>query len=190
MSGIINAAKFAQKAHKGQVRKYSGDPYIVHPGRVANKVMLLDESTEIMVMAAWLHDVCEDCGVMDVDLSENGMPDEAIDLVLELTNVSKKDYPYSNRAQRKKLDEERLRGVSKEAKIIKLCDRIDNFRDIPDDEPFKEKYSRETYDLLQVLKGSHQLLESELNNLLQEYWARNRKSFSGPSFEKDSLELK
>ena len=31
---ILKAINFASEAHKGQVRKFSGEPYIVHPIRV------------------------------------------------------------------------------------------------------------------------------------------------------------
>ena len=70
MNVIIKAAQFARKAHGGQKRKFSNEPYIHHPARVAARAMLLPETTEALVCAAWLHDVVEDCGVSLQTLTE------------------------------------------------------------------------------------------------------------------------
>ncbi len=55
------AEKFAEKAHSeiGQLRKYTNDPYIVHPRNVAYLVKIIG-GTEDMICAAYLHDVLED----------------------------------------------------------------------------------------------------------------------------------
>lgn len=68
MSGnkIIQAAQFAAQAHQGQARKYTGRPYIEHPGRVAARVMVLRDVAEPVVCAAWMHDVLEDCPGFDM----------------------------------------------------------------------------------------------------------------------------
>ena len=42
MNLIIKAAQFAKYAHEGQVRKYTGRPYVEHPMRVAGEVSMLD----------------------------------------------------------------------------------------------------------------------------------------------------
>ncbi len=51
------AIKYATSAHAGQYRKFSGDPYIVHPLRVMQAVEHRPLTTRI---AAVLHDVVED----------------------------------------------------------------------------------------------------------------------------------
>jgi len=58
------ALLFATAAHYaiGQTRKYSGEPYIVHPVAVAELVMSVPHTPE-MVAAALLHDVLEDTDV-------------------------------------------------------------------------------------------------------------------------------
>lgn len=56
---LSKAIKFATLAHEGQYRKFSGDPYIVHPLRVMQAVEHRPLTTRI---AAILHDVVEDTG--------------------------------------------------------------------------------------------------------------------------------
>jgi len=133
MSLIRNAARLAHHCHKGQTRR-GGTPYIEHPHRVADMVMLLDIETPIitdaMIAAAWLHDVYEDCDIAPATLINVTHP--AVNkYVRELTNVFvKKAYPYLNRAARKTAEAHRLSEVSPQAQIIKLCDRIDNLKTI------------------------------------------------------------
>jgi len=161
---IFKAAKFAQECHKTQFRKYTGQRYIEHPARVASKVILLKGSTEEMVCAAWLHDVIEDCKVTFEELEKRFSFNIAY-YVRELTNTSKLDTKL-NRAQRKEIDCKRISEASIAARMIKLCDRIDNFRDIPNSEGFKVKYYHETQLLLGFLHGTDKELESELQTLL------------------------
>ena len=53
-----DALKLATEAHEGQVRKYSGLPYIIHPIAVADKF-----EDEIDKIVAILHDVIEDTDI-------------------------------------------------------------------------------------------------------------------------------
>jgi guanosine-3',5'-bis(diphosphate) 3'-pyrophosphohydrolase len=52
------ARTFATAAHAavGQLRKYTHEPYIVHPAEVVSIVKSVAH-TEAMVAAAWMHDV-------------------------------------------------------------------------------------------------------------------------------------
>ena len=58
---------FADKAHKNQVRKYTGDPYITHPVAVA-KIVATVTDDEAMIAAALLHDTLEDTDTSYLDL--------------------------------------------------------------------------------------------------------------------------
>lgn len=167
---ILKAAKFAQKAHANQVRKFSGVPYIFHIYRVAGKIATLDVAYDELVAAAWLHDTVEDCNVTFEDITrEFGMP--VMMLVNDLTNVfTKENYPNYNRQARKDAENERLAKICNDAKIIKLADRLDNFIDIPQNEEFKVKYAKETEALLSILAGAHEQLEEELKAELMEFW--------------------
>jgi (p)ppGpp synthase/HD superfamily hydrolase len=166
---IIQAAHFARIAHDGQMRKYTGRPYIEHPMRVAGMATLDNFASKTFVAAAWLHDVIEDCPKFADDLFVC-FPLAVSELVRELTNPS--HGSKLRRAERKALDREHLSHASIEAKRLKLMDRIDNIRDMagsPDD--FKRLYIQETRQLIDVLdcgevNGLVQQLSDELGCLL------------------------
>lgn len=129
MSVIFAAATFANDAHAGQKRKYSGDPYILHCARVAARTMLVVPQ-EWAVAAAWLHDTIEDCGVSYRTIHDKfGL--EVAETVIALTNPSKK-YPHLSRPGRKEMDRNHLRKQSNDVKNIKAIDRIDNLREMGD----------------------------------------------------------
>ena len=127
MTNIIRAAQFAEQAHRGQCRKYSDAPYITHPGRVAARMSRHPAATECTVIAAWLHDVVEDCEVSAEDVARE-FGQEVAGLVVELTNPSKGSK--ASRAERKAMDLAHLREVSVEARRLKLIDRTDNLREM------------------------------------------------------------
>lgn len=142
------ARAFATMAHRGQTRKYTGDPYIVHPEAVVKLVASVPH-TEAMLAAAWLHDVVEDTPVtLDYLRAEFGV--EVAALVEQLTDVSR---PWNgNRAIRKAMDREHLAFASPEAKTVKLADLIDNSRSIIERDPgFARTYVAEKRLLLEVL---------------------------------------
>lgn len=128
---IRNAARLANKLHKGQIRA-GGEAYINHPARVANMLMMLEDFdiTEDMIAAAWLHDVFEDTNWTS-SLMTRDFGILVACYVTELTNVhTPKDHPDVKRKKRKSRETKRLAGVSHESQLIKLCDRIDNLRTI------------------------------------------------------------
>ena len=197
MNLIIQAARFATKAHFGQSRKYTGAPYITHPMRVAFRAMVIDElfnetsdDRECLVAAAWLHDVIEDCAVDYVE-SRAEFGTLVASLVGDLTHTSKIDHPEWNRAQRKAADRKKLSRSCEATKILKLIDRIDNLREMPQRilsgdpigdgrivesakdsdqyESFKKLYYAESRLLLeQCLRNVHPELELELEYILTE----------------------
>jgi (p)ppGpp synthase/HD superfamily hydrolase len=58
---VENAMILAANAHRGEFRKQSNTPYILHPMQVATLVMQHGGSIE-QIAGAWMHDVIEDCG--------------------------------------------------------------------------------------------------------------------------------
>jgi len=123
---VAKAARFAAEAHKNQKRKYSGDPYIIHPLRVAERVAKTGALPHV-IAAAMLHDVVEDCGVtlLRIRIEFGAMVEN---LVEQVTDVSKLED--GNRAIRKAIDRDHLAQCDHEGATIKLADIIDNTEDI------------------------------------------------------------
>ena len=150
------ALVFATAAHAavGQMRKYTDDPYIVHPIRVATTVAKFG-GTDEMIAAAYLHDVVEDTGVSIEDILD--MFGSVVAVIVDgLTDVSKPED--GNRAVRKAMDRQHSAGATYEAQFVKCADIIDNAHDIGDNDPsFNVVYRKEMLLLIQVLdkvKGS------------------------------------
>lgn len=55
------AWEFAQRAHKDQVRKFTGLPYFDNHVQKVNGTLKLYTTDEATLIAALLHDVVEDC---------------------------------------------------------------------------------------------------------------------------------
>lgn len=145
----IRAKDFATRAHEGQARKYTGEPYINHPAAVAALVRSVPHTPE-MLAAAWLHDTVEDCGVTLAEVRSLFGAGVA-DLVECLTDVSKPED--GNRAARRAIDRAHTAQASPQAKTIKLADLIDNTRSIVQFDPaFAKTYLAEKRLLLTVLR--------------------------------------
>ena len=73
------AVRIAVKAHKEQVRKTDGSPYVVHPLAVAR---ILDRAgfAEEVVAAGVVHDVLEDSDMIEAELRHE-LGDEVVDMV-------------------------------------------------------------------------------------------------------------
>lgn len=147
---IERARKFAEEAHRGQTRKYNGQPYFVHPERVAVRLAKLGYGPDV-VAAGYLHDVVEDCGIKIEEIKVI-FGEKVAGLVSGLTNPSK--GMKASRAERKRVDREHLSAQSKNVKIIKLVDRIDNIKELDGAETdFKRLYAKETLLLVPCLYG-------------------------------------
>jgi (p)ppGpp synthase/HD superfamily hydrolase len=158
MTMVERARVFATAAHAavGQVRKYTFEPYIVHPAEVA-KIVCDAGGSEAMVAAAWLHDTVEDTGVtIETIRAEFGV--EVAELVGWLTDVSLPEH--GNRAHRKALDRAHSAAAPAEAQTVKLADLIANTRSImAHDEAFAKTYLEEKRLLLAVMtKGDARLM--------------------------------
>ncbi len=158
MEIVEKARTFAVAAHAAaaQLRKYTNEPYIVHPREVAQIVGTVPHSYE-MLAAAWLHDVVEDTGVtIEVIREEFGA--DISELVGWLTDVSRPEQ--GNRATRKAIDRAHTAMAPKDAQTIKLADIISNCTSIKEhDAEFAKVYFEEKRLLLEVLtKGDAELL--------------------------------
>lgn len=142
MHKIRRAELFAAAAHTavGQFRKYTGEPYYVHPREVAAIVQAAG-GDDAQVMAAHLHDVVEDTAIT-LEQIRFFFDGDVAALVEDLTDVS---LPADgNRAERKAIDREHTAQASLRAKMIKLADVISNTRSIREhDQKFAKVYLEE-----------------------------------------------
>ena len=168
MDVVRKAQVYAQAAHAavGQRRKYSGDPYIVHPAEVAKIVAGVPGATPDMVAAAWLHDVVEDTGCTYTDIHMAFGADIAA-LVGWLTDVSQPQD--GNRAHRKAMDRAHTAEAPAEAQTIKLADLISNSRSIVAHDPaFARTYLAEKRLLLAVMTRGDAGLHAEASEYVGE----------------------
>ncbi len=145
------AKDFAARYHGSidQRRKYTNEPYIMHPASVVKLVRSVNH-TEAMIAAAWLHDTVEDTPATldDVERVFGGTVSALVEM---LTDVSKPTD--GNREKRKAIDRAHTAKASPEAKTIKLADLIDNTRSIVARDPeFAKVYLAEKVLLLEVLR--------------------------------------
>lgn len=173
---VVKAIKFATEAHEAvnQMRKYTQEPYIVHPLEVLD-ILLEFASGEVsveMAAASVLHDVVEDTQVT-LDEIEAEFGATVAQLVSDLTDVSKpSDGP---RRVRKALDLAHTAAADARSKTIKLADLISNLRSIVQhDRGFAVVYLKEKERILEVCKNADQGL---LKRAYQELtWAKNQLS--------------
>ncbi|MEM6052059.1 HD domain-containing protein [Erwinia sp. P7711] len=131
------ARHYATKVHAeaGQRRKYTDEPYIVHPAAVVELVRSVTDN-EVMLAAAWLHDTVEDTASTLNDITSH-FGAEVAALVEMLTD----SHPAEarNRAARKVAHFRHSALASPDAQTIKLADIIDNTRSII---PFDPHFAR------------------------------------------------
>ena len=160
---VQKALKFATHAHGDQKRKYTGEPYIVHPVEVMEIVQTV-EHDEAMLAAALLHDVVEDTPVTIEEIQELFGADVA-SLVDDLTDVSKPED--GNRKFRKALDREHSAQSSARAQTVKLADLISNGVDILKNDPkFAKVFLAEKELLLEVLTKGNPTLRKRCADIL------------------------
>jgi Guanosine polyphosphate pyrophosphohydrolases/synthetases len=122
------ARRYATQAHAaaGQRRKYTDEPYIVHPAAVAELVRSVTDD-EQMIAAAWLHDTVEDTPSTLQDI-ESHFGERVAQLVDMLTDSAQPEA--KNRAARKLAHFRHTAEACPDAQTIKLADIIDNTRAI------------------------------------------------------------
>ena len=156
---ISASIEYAYFKHRNQTRE-DGSPYIMHPIRVANKVIQYEkEFIESHIIGAILHDTIEDSDATYEDISSRFGIGVA-NLVQELTS----DDELKHKMGKTNYLKEKLEKMDKEAFLIKLCDRLDNVEDLINaSDEFKIKYIVETEELVKYLLDNVSLNEAELN---------------------------
>lgn len=116
------ALAFATAAHTGQVRKYTGEPYICHPIRVARTMAQVGYGHVVQTIAL-LHDVLEDCPQVTYEHMRSLFGSFVTDHVFTLTDV---DHGHGNRSTRRLIDAKRLAAGDAIVHGIKCSDTLDN----------------------------------------------------------------
>lgn len=153
MTLAYEAMMFAREAHKDQVRKYTGNPYVDHLAEVAGIVatVRLDVSDfhgdpTMPIAVAWLHDCVEDCGVTLTRLQD------CFDWTVRFGVECLSDLEIGNRAERKAASRVRLAKAPHWVQTIKCADLISNTSSIVKHDPkFAAVYLEEKRLLLDVL---------------------------------------
>jgi (p)ppGpp synthase/HD superfamily hydrolase len=165
---VNRAIQFAVRAHAGQVRKYTSEPYVIHCLRVAN--IAVNQSTDVRgvipTCAAILHDTVEDTSVTVEDIRE-AFGGAVARIVDGLTDKSTK--ADGNRKARKAIDNMRLSKVDWVTQSVKVADIIDNCRDILLHDPdFARVYLREKAETLDYLTLADKKLRDAAITLIRE----------------------
>lgn len=162
----FDARLWAAYWHRGQVRKYTAEPYVDHPAEVVALVRSVPHTDE-MIAAAWLHDVVEDTEATLEDIADIFHDLSIMELVQQLTDKSKPED--GNRATRKTIDANHYAKACAAAKTIKLADVISNSKSILErDENFAKVYLPEKRFLLRFLHGGDPTLWAEADRICRE----------------------
>lgn len=161
------ARRFASKAHAAceQRRKYTFEPYIVHPAAVVELVRSVCQKEQVLA-AAWLHDTVEDTGTTIIDIEARFGPEVAA-LVTMITNPEQR--PGTNREHRKRAHFLHTARACPDAQTIKLADIIDNTREILKYDPhFARVYLLEKRLQLAGMKEGNEKLKAQAENIVEQ----------------------
>ena len=162
---VREALEVAIAAHEGQTRRYTGEPFVLHPVAVAHIVSEY-ERDPLVLAAALLHDVVEDTDVTAHDLSVR-FPASVVRMVLSLTNPSQPDD--GDRASRKAIDHAHVAQAEPRAQTIKYADVWLNVRSIAQQDPAFAKgvYLAQKASLISRLDRGHPRLRQRVRDTIQ-----------------------
>lgn len=150
----MDALLLATKAHDGQIRRLTKEPYIVHPIRVSKILYQLTGDLRLAT-AGLCHDILEDTLV-----EPNEIHASIIDVVQSVTK--RKDLPKNER------EEEflsRYKNASLDTVLLKLADRADNVCDLKfQNQNFIDRYQANTIALLEATP-KHHVAAAVVNNV-------------------------
>ena len=169
MNLLLDALAFAADKHRNQRRKDAeASPYINHPIALAD--VLANEggvTDENVLIAAILHDTIEDTETSADELRTH-FGEAVTAIVLEVTDD--KSLP---KAERKRLQVEHAPHASREAKLVKLADKICNLRDIKAHPPrdWTLERRREYFDwalsVVDEIRGTNARLERKFDDVFR-----------------------
>ena len=165
---ILKALRFAAEKHSEQRRKNAkASPYINHPIHVAEILWrIADVRDATLLIAAILHDTIEDTATTREEI-ELQFGTDVLALVLEVTDD--KSLPKQTRKQ---LQVEHAPHKSRNAKLLKLADKVSNVGDIISTPPpawsleRRKEYLLWTEKVVAGLRGVNEKLESQYDEVL------------------------
>ncbi|CAN9507274.1 unnamed protein product [Ophioblennius macclurei] len=167
---LLETTHFAAEKHRNQRRKDPEEtPYINHPIGVARILSHEGGISDIEVLqAALLHDTVEDTNTTHAELEAKFGPVVA-GIVKEVTDD--KTLP---KQQRKRLQVEHAPHCSRQAKLVKLADKLYNLRDLNRSTPSGwtaervQEYFVWASQVVKGLKGTNSALEEKLEDLFRQ----------------------
>ncbi len=186
---IRRAYEYSARMHEGQKRK-SGDPYFIHPVRVAEVITDLRLDTQ-SVCAGLLHDVVEDTLATTKDIEREFGTDIAT-LVDGVTKLSKINFTSKEDAQAENF-RKMVVAMARDIRVllVKLCDRVDNMRTLQFMKPdAQERIARETMEIYAPLANrlGIQSFKSELEDLSFRYLEQDAYAEVSSALKKTSKE--
>eukprot|EP00012_Vannella_robusta_P013855 CAMPEP_0206211306 /NCGR_PEP_ID=MMETSP0166-20121206/18056_1 /ASSEMBLY_ACC=CAM_ASM_000260 /TAXON_ID=95228 /ORGANISM="Vannella robusta, Strain DIVA3 518/3/11/1/6" /LENGTH=204 /DNA_ID=CAMNT_0053633129 /DNA_START=1047 /DNA_END=1661 /DNA_ORIENTATION=- len=185
-AAVLRAANFAALKHVNQRRKVGDIPYINHPIGVANYLTEVGKVEDpIAIQAALLHDTVEDTDTTFEELLEI-FGEEVTNVVREVT-----DNKDLTKTERKKAQVEHAKVCSTAAKLVKLCDKLYNLKDILSNPPTFwsaercQGYFVWSYNVIEGIRGTNAPLEAALDELFQKSFTMNGTTY--PALPKTDL---
>lgn len=170
MGSIFKALRFSAEKHSDQRRKDAkSSPYINHPIQVVETLWTMGEVRDTkLLLAAILHDTIEDTATRPDEIQAE-FGEEVLALVLEVTDD--KSLP---KQVRKQLQVETAPHKSRDAKLLKLADKICNVHNLITSPPSdwslerKQEYLLWTERVVAGLRGVSEKMEKYYDDLLKE----------------------
>lgn len=141
---VSDAFSAAMRHHAGIYRKYTGEPYINHPIRVAELMVQAGYYDQDSLAAAFLHDCAEDECIDGHKMNINRICSDFGPRVGRFVGFLTKSGSYKTRASRESVYATVVGSAPQEVIAIKMCDMLDNTKDIVEhDLDFAQKYIEE-----------------------------------------------
>ncbi|WP_101478191.1 HD domain-containing protein [Candidatus Nitrosotalea bavarica] len=137
MSKLHASENFAKERHSGMTGKDGITPYHEHLASVVARLKNLGIADEDVISSSWLHDIIDHTETSFDELDQRFGSKVAV-LVLSVSRD--KSLP---RAKQEEQYVKQLKGMSFEAKLIKLCDISASLRDLKNSSFSKTKKTKE-----------------------------------------------
>ncbi|MBY8984173.1 MAG: bifunctional (p)ppGpp synthetase/guanosine-3',5'-bis(diphosphate) 3'-pyrophosphohydrolase [Candidatus Lokiarchaeota archaeon] len=165
-SNFWDAINFAFAKYRYLTRQSTKIPYVIHPIRITTILRAVGfnefDHADLMI-AALFHDLLEDTDISLKEI-EDQFGKRVGEIIFELT------IPKGVIGLEKDKWLEKFENKSKEAKIIKIADRIDNLMDMKDiwDEKKQRSYTNQARIILKSCRDANEQLALKLDLTINE----------------------